>query len=592
MTPLPPGGDPCGQVAVLVLGMHRSGTSALARFIGQVGAALPREPNPASDDNPEGYWEPAAVVSLNDRLLQAVGSSWIDLRPLDLQNRDAAAREDFEAQLSAAIRYNFADASRFVLKDPRICRMVPLYRDLLRRAGTETRVVLVLRAPGEVARSLAVRNQISPAYAGLLWASHLIEAERSTRDLPRLVIAFDDALRDWRSTAERLRGLLGVAEAAADEAELAASLRPELRHHVGADAVGFDPDVAAALDALHAALLGLCGDDTTAAHRRIDAAAEAVHGLVAAMRDVLAAEFCFQRLTSAYDTATPLDPMVERQAFVAAMQAAQAASRLAAPALVAQRAAAGTEKVGVFLAGVQKAGTTSLFGYLAAHPLLAAPRAKETHFFDDESQDWQAPDYRLLDAGFGATTPGAIRFDATPIYSFWPPAMARIRRYNPAARLILLLRDPIERAYSHWAMEFRRGAETLPFAEAIREGRRRLPAAAPQAPAWREFSYVERGFYATQVQRALALFPARQLLCLDAEALHRNPAIGLERIAGFLGLPAFPPLPTQRENAAPPGPGPAAADVALLRTAFLPEVRALARLGGLRLDHWLTLRPD
>lgn len=248
------------------------------------------------------------------------------------------------------------------------------------------------------------------------------------------------------------------------------------------------------------------------------------------------------------------------------------------------------QRVGIFLAGVQKAGTTSLHAYLADHGALAAPRVKETHFFDDESLDWDAPPYETFHAFFAAAPAGAQAFDATPIYSFWPPSLGRIRRYNADARLIMAFRDPIERAYSHWAMERRRGAETLPFAEAIRAGRARLPQASPLRPEWRVYSYVERGFYAAQVRHALALFPRSQLLFLDAAELRRSHADVLGRIAAFLGLDPFSPLPARLEHVAPPGPGPEADDIAYLRSLFAGEVEDLASLTGLDLGDWLTLR--
>ncbi len=570
-------------VAVLVLGMHRGGTSAMARFLSLLGATPPREPNPPADDNPDGYWEPAAVVQANNALLQAADGSWLAPWPLDLAGQDTAG---FVAQAGAALARNFGDARCYVLKDPRICRMVPLYRDLLRAVGAVPRVVLVLRNPQDVVLSLAARNQLSAGYAGLLWAQHMLEAERDTRDLPRVVVGYDAALRDWQGAARRLHRLIADLAPPMDAAALGTALRPELRHHAGTRAAGFDPDIAAPLADLFAALQQLEVADDAAAHRQLDALGTELGRLAAAMRPALAAEFRFQRLTSPYDAARPADPLAERRAFATALAEMQAAARLSAPALVAQRGAAGGAKVGLFLAGMQKAGTTSLSSDLAAHPQLAAPQHKEPHFFDDEGQDWQAPDYAALDSWYHGSRPGALRFDATPIYSFWPPALERIQRYNPAARLLLLLRDPVERAFSHWAMEYQRGAETLPFAAAIREGRRRLPAGAPLAPAWRVFSYVERGFYAPQLRRALALFPARQVLCLDAARLRQDHAGCLHRIATFLGLEPFPAMAPKQENLGAGLAGPTEADIALLRQAFLPDLREVPALAGLELEQW------
>ncbi|MBX9700198.1 MAG: sulfotransferase domain-containing protein, partial [Acetobacteraceae bacterium] len=111
-------------------------------------------------------------------------------------------------------------------------------------------------------------------------------------------------------------------------------------------------------------------------------------------------------------------------------------------------------RIGVFVAGVQKAGTTTLFAHLRRHPGLVAPTAeKELHVFDDETIDWRAPiDWSRLHARFPAERRCGLRFEATPITLFWPPALARIRAYNPAARIILIFRDPIGRAVSQWRM--------------------------------------------------------------------------------------------------------------------------------------------
>jgi hypothetical protein len=202
-----------------------------------------------------------------------------------------------------------------------------------------------------------------------------------------------------------------------------------------------------------------------------------------------------------------------------------------------------SELVQAIVIGAQKAGTTALFDYLSEEPGLAVSDVKETHFFDDESLDWERPDYDLYHRRFPAAD-GRLRLEATPIYVYWPNCLERIRAYNPAARLILALRDPVERAWSHWRMEYARGAEGLAFARCIREGRQRLFAAEP----WghhREFSYVERGFYGEQVERVLGLFPRDQLLVLKAEDLQAAPGEALARARDFLGLGArsTPDLP-------------------------------------------------
>ncbi|MCR5877530.1 sulfotransferase domain-containing protein [Phenylobacterium sp. J367] len=114
-------------------------------------------------------------------------------------------------------------------------------------------------------------------------------------------------------------------------------------------------------------------------------------------------------------------------------------------------------RVDFIIAGVQKGGTTALFDYLSDEPRIALPRVKEVHFFDDEGQDWAQPDYGAYHAHWDAPPDGRPRGEATPIYVYWPNSLERIAAYNPAMKLIVLLRDPVQRAWSHWRMEYARG---------------------------------------------------------------------------------------------------------------------------------------
>lgn len=238
-------------------------------------------------------------------------------------------------------------------------------------------------------------------------------------------------------------------------------------------------------------------------------------------------------------------------------------------------------QVGFIIAGAQKGGTTALFDYLADEPGVALSRVKEVHFFDDEAQDWSRPDYAAYHAHFPPAD-GRPCGEATPIYIYWPNSLERIAAYNPAIRLVVLLRDPVQRAWSHWRMEYARGAETEPFAWCIREGRRRLFDAAP----WghhREFSYVERGFYGEQMERLFGLFPREQVLVLKAEDLRSDPATVLAQVRAFIGAPnAPPPRPRNvhvgREMAYPSSL--TAEDVAFLRRLYARDMARLCELTG------------
>lgn len=232
------------------------------------------------------------------------------------------------------------------------------------------------------------------------------------------------------------------------------------------------------------------------------------------------------------------------------------------------------------VAGAQKGGTTALNLYLAEDPAFSMCRVKEAHFFDEEGQDWRAPDYAAYEALFPPRSEGPCG-EATPIYTYWRPALERIARYNPAMRFVLLLRDPVQRAWSHWRMEVARGAETRPFAWCIRDGRARV-AAAP-AGQHRVFSYVERGFYADQLDRLLQLFPATQALVLRSDLLKVDPGAALNQVRRFLDLPPGPPPPPRLAHvgpAMPPGLELKAEDADYLRALYAPDDARLAALAG------------
>jgi Sulfotransferase domain len=249
-------------------------------------------------------------------------------------------------------------------------------------------------------------------------------------------------------------------------------------------------------------------------------------------------------------------------------------------------------RVSVFCCGVQKGGTTSLHAYLREHPDLQAPRIKETHFFDNEDYDWNAPNYMDLDAFYPVGGSGT-RFDVTPIYTFWPPSLSRIQAYNPNSRLIFLFRDPFERAWSHWCMEFARDAETLPFAAAIRKGRRRLDGLPLLAPERRIYSYVERGQYADQVRRAQQHFPSESLLFLRSEDLLHHRFATLERIASFLDISPFADAGEKHENtrARVVYPStPTEEDRALFAEELRDDLIEFSSLTGFDISGWSTLR--
>lgn len=216
------------KTALMVLGMHRSGTSSVAGALVLAGGAPPKRLMPAATDNPKGFWESTAVADFNDRLLGLESSNWHDWRALDggaINNRPDLIAEGVEL-----LQEEFGDAPTVVLKDPRICRLFPFWRNLLKAAGYGVVVVSPVRPPWEVAASLASRNGMSQPSAFRLWMRHVLDAERASRGLQRSFILWPRFLNDWRSdfaALARSSGLqLDLSEANA--ARIAAHLTPDL----------------------------------------------------------------------------------------------------------------------------------------------------------------------------------------------------------------------------------------------------------------------------------------------------------------------------------------------------------------------------
>src|SRR5690348_9347014 len=124
------------------------------------------------------------------------------------------------------------------------------------------------------------------------------------------------------------------------------------------------------------------------------------------------------------------------------------------------------ELVDFFIVGVQKGGTTALAEYLGQHPGIQMSRDKEVHHFDNENLDWSRPAHTQLHDQFDWSVRRVIRGEATPIYIYWPSSLARIKNYNKDAKLIVALRHPSFRAFSHWKWEVQGKRESLTFEEA------------------------------------------------------------------------------------------------------------------------------
>lgn len=233
---------------ILVLGMHRSGTSAITRTLALMGAGIPGTlMAPVVDDNPFGFWESREIMEIHDRFLAAVKSHWQDMRPLPERAFRGSAARRCRDELASLLRSALAKSPLLVVKDPRLCRLMPLWRPLLRTLGEESRAVLPLRNPLEVAGSLEKRNGIEPERALTMWLVHTLSAERESRGIPRRFVSYAAFLASPREKAAELAEGLGLFDAAEVHSALPAIeafWREDLRHHVQDDAeLAADPDI-------------------------------------------------------------------------------------------------------------------------------------------------------------------------------------------------------------------------------------------------------------------------------------------------------------------------------------------------------------
>jgi len=221
--------------AILVLGMHRSGTSALTRLLGLLGADLPKNQMGRHSSNEAGHWESQDLFRLHEEMLNSVGSNWQDWRAFDSDWFQSDAAKSYKARALQVLADDFATSRLFVVKDPRICRFVPFWLAVFNDFRARPFAVLPVRNPIEVAASLKERNGLSREKSLLLWLRHVLDAEKDSRETARAVTAFETMITDWPrlvSTISRATGLQWPRDVAEARGEIEEFLTPRLRHHV------------------------------------------------------------------------------------------------------------------------------------------------------------------------------------------------------------------------------------------------------------------------------------------------------------------------------------------------------------------------
>ena len=180
--------------------MHRSGTSAFARILNLLGAALPKHIMEPTSSNEKGHWEPEKLVNLHDELLSEVGTRWDDLNQLPLLESGRLAH--YKSEITRLLEEEYGDSPMFVVKDPRMCRLMPIWRDVLKQLRIEARFVLPFRNPLEVAQSLRKRNGLPVGHGCLLWLRDVLESEYETRHARRVFVHYQKLLNAPLETAK------------------------------------------------------------------------------------------------------------------------------------------------------------------------------------------------------------------------------------------------------------------------------------------------------------------------------------------------------------------------------------------------------
>jgi len=222
------------QTCLLVLGMHRSGTSALTRTLSLMGAALPKDIMGVSSGNNTGHWESNRIVQYNDRLLSELQSNWQDWTQLDFSRVSIKRKNEIKKELSDIIRTEYEQAPLIVLKDPRICRFSDFFLQMLVDANILPVCIHVFRNPLEVAQSLNSRDGMVLGRASLLWLRHVLEAEKASRGYARVFNSYSELLGDWRQFRKKLDKTHRVKfPYKADEvsAQIGTFLKPKLKHN-------------------------------------------------------------------------------------------------------------------------------------------------------------------------------------------------------------------------------------------------------------------------------------------------------------------------------------------------------------------------
>jgi len=205
-----PVGNGARSRAIVILGMHRSGTSAITRGVAALGVFLGSDFLDAQPENPTGYWEDKGIVDLNERVLKTLGLTWDAVAPVDGALLESNAMRRLRRSAAAYVRRAFGRHALWGFKDPRTIRVLPFWLDVFTACAVDDTYLLVIRNPMSVAKSLFARQQMPLQAALQLWLAYSIPFFDRTSRKPMIVVDYDRFMMEPRRELQRVADGLAI----------------------------------------------------------------------------------------------------------------------------------------------------------------------------------------------------------------------------------------------------------------------------------------------------------------------------------------------------------------------------------------------
>jgi len=260
----------------VVLGMHRSGTSALARCINILGPRTSDNLMDANSFNASGYWEPKSIVEFNTDVFGHFDRHWADPKPMAQGWTKTATFDALRAQAHSLLDAEFGASGSVVLKDPRLSRVLPIWQGAFASRHAKTVYLIAYRNPLEVAQSLARRDKLTIAHAVQVWLGYMLDAEKNTRGQHRVIINYSHLLKDWRAALRPITQSTTLPDIDKVPKKMAAQLDgfldPTARHFQGSDVeLDVDPVLARLVERAEGLFAGFADDQKEQAFDEVGA---------------------------------------------------------------------------------------------------------------------------------------------------------------------------------------------------------------------------------------------------------------------------------------------------------------------------------